>query len=101
MNRLFPWMTLAALTLVTGCGYAFEDYEADMSEAMCTRLEDCEYLQLFGQDYATCVDSYITGVECDTYEKKAAEECVAAIDAATCEDLVDGVGLGVCATVCP
>lgn len=99
MKRLFPWL---ALSLFSGCGgYAFEDYETDMSTAMCTQLQDCGYLELYAQTYDECTASYITGVECETYADSSAEECVAAIEAASCEDLVAGVGLSVCEAVCP
>lgn len=102
MLRILP--VFGAL-LVAGCGYPEDKFTEDFQQAFCQKYIDCEYGALVGwetvDDCLAAMDSGSdTGGEdtCD-YDSKAAKECVADVEAMSCDDMVSGLPSS-CSSVC-
>ncbi|MBN1334454.1 MAG: hypothetical protein JXB39_00680 [Deltaproteobacteria bacterium] len=95
-------LPLLAFVCLAACGYSYERFEQDKTEAMCYKMEECEWLEGLGWTLQECLNQ--TGSDqadaCVDYDSAAARDCVDAIEAATCEDYAADVGLDACYDVC-
>lgn len=91
---------MLALLLTTGC-YSSADYADDASTAICAWYDRCELLDVLTYE---SVDACLvalsppdTGFSCLDYDAAQAQDCVEALESASCDELVLP---SACTTVC-
>lgn len=102
---LRPALALALIPLA-GC-YNYDKYTEEITTLTCDRMEECTYLDLFDMTMDECLtwatpvqDTAGAALECEEFDKDAAQACIDATTAATCDDLANGTGLSICESVC-
>jgi len=93
------------LVLLAGCGITPARFDAQFSDAYCALVFSCEdeaALMTFGwADEAECADELVNAdtARPDDFDPEAAQACLDAVRALTCEDLVSSPLPVVCSEV--
>ena len=91
--------------LVAGC-YGQNRFATDFAEANCLLYTDCEVLDDFGFDSqetceATTSEAYTKDADgCESYDHKAARDCVDGVNQMICEDIPGHTYPEACLTAC-
>lgn len=85
--------------------YDYEQFSDDMLQVSCDKMEECEFFTDYFtyDDCMALADQVDTGHytwECQDYDSRAAQDCVVAWAAVSCDDFLTGTGLEVCDDVC-
>ncbi len=90
---------LLALCTLAACGWSEDEFSDEYLVAACDKLDECGVLT---EDYSyeDCVATPGPEQECQDYDSKAAEACVEATNAVSCEDLLMEQGTEICEEVC-
>jgi hypothetical protein len=98
--------TLFAASLLTAC-YQAETFQADWAEQTCEWYSRCDLLEVMDyEDVEDCtaeqlserVDDQQNGEVCESFDRGAAKDCIASIEAKGCEDGFDQPST--CSTAC-
>ena len=98
------WVAALAAAALGGCGGPVRDFVQARAEAVCAWEVRCDHLGVF-PDEAACVEALVgasasLGLDdrsCTPFDAEAAQACLDAYTAATCEEPVDNAA---CAQVC-
>ncbi|NOY24301.1 MAG: hypothetical protein GXP62_00350 [Oligoflexia bacterium] len=87
-------------------GYPPEDFALDMAAETCALYQSCDYLTTFGfasvDDCAATVQTSYdpTIIDCPTYDKNLATDCIAGVQQMSCDDLYASNWPQACAERC-
>ncbi len=95
---------LLVLGSVAGCGYDYDTFADEFSDAMCNKYDECDYFtEYWTYDMCMGTDAEDTGGTewlCEDYDSALAQECVDGWVALTCDDLAAASTPDACTTVC-
>ncbi len=97
-------LVAGSFALVAGCGVSQSTFQSDYAAKYCAlqfQCEDTAALSALGwTDEAACVsDLSAVDTASTSYDKKAAKDCLTALDAVTCDDLASNTFPAICLQV--